>query len=343
MTDAIDLRSDTVTRPTDGMRRAMAAAEVGDDVYSEDPTINALEEEVAARFGREAAMLSPTGIMASQTLLATLCPRGSELICESNSHLVAYEMGAAALVAAVQFRTVDGDAGRLSPAAVERALRPAGPPYTPLGMISVEETTNRGGGAFHGVDTLRGIRAIADDRGVPLHGDGARLFNAIVAGGGDERGYGQVLSAFSFCLSKGLGAPVGSMVVADAEVIEEARLWRRRLGGAMRQAGVLAAAGRYALEHHVERLVDDHANARSLATRLAEAVPGSVDLASVVTNMVYVDTGTVPAGQVVEQAREKGVLIGAMGDRLLRLVTNLDVDDAQVRRAADVLVATLAR
>lgn len=342
MTDVIDLRSDTVTRPTDGMRRAMAAAEVGDDVYGEDPTINALEEEVADRFGREAAMLTPTGIMASQTLLAALCPRGSELICESNAHLVAYEVGAAALIAAVQFRTVDGDAGRLGAAAVEGALRPDGFPYTPLGMISVEETTNRGGGAFHGVDTLREIRTIADARGVPLHGDGARLFNAIVAGGGDERAYGQVLSAFSFCLSKGLGAPVGSVVVADADVIAEARLWRRRLGGAMRQAGVLAAAGRYALEHHVDRLADDHANARALATRLAEAVPGSVDVRSVATNMVYVDTGAVPAAQVVEQARDKGVRVGAMGDHLLRLVTNLEVDAAGTGRAADVLVAALA-
>ncbi len=343
MTDVIDLRSDTITRPTDGMRRAMAAAEVGDDVYGEDPTINALEEEVADRFGRDAAMLTPTGIMASQTLLATLCPRGSELICESNSHLVAYEMGAAALVAAVQFRTVDGESGRLDAAMVEGALRPDGFPYTPLGMISVEETTNRGGGAVHGVDALRDIRAIADDRGVPLHGDGARLFNAIVAGGGDERAYGEALSAFSFCLSKGLGAPVGSMVVADTDVIEEARLWRRRLGGAMRQAGVLAAAGRYALEHHVDRLADDHANARTLATRLAESVPGSVDPASVVTNMVYVDTGTVPARQVVEQARDAGVLLGAMGQRLLRLVTNLEVDAAGTRRAADVLAGVLAR
>jgi threonine aldolase len=163
-----------------------------------------------------------------------------------------------------------------------------------------------------------------------------------VAGGGDERAYGSVLSAFSFCLSKGLGAPVGSVVVADAEVVEEARLWRRRLGGAMRQAGVLAAAGRYALEHHVDRLAQDHAHARLFGTRLAEAVPGSVDPDGVHTNMVYVDTGPLPARQVVEQARDKGVLIGAMGEHLLRVVANLGVDEHGTRQAADTLAAALA-
>ena len=337
----IDLRSDTVTRPGAGMRAAMADAEVGDDVYGEDPTVRRLEEEVADRFGREAAMFTPSGIMATQTLLATLCARGTEVVCESDAHVVAYEVGAAAIVSGVQFRTVDGDAGRLGADRVRAALRPEGFPYTHLGAISVEETTNRGGGAVHGVQELRRLREVADGRGVPLHGDGARIFNAIVAGGGTEREYGEVFSAFSFCLSKGLGAPVGSVVVADAEVVEEARIWRRRLGGAMRQVGVLAAAGRYALEHHVQRLAEDHANARDLAERLADAVPGSVDPASVATNMVYVQTGQRPAAEVVETVGRSGVLIGAMGPHLLRLVTHLDVDSADVQRAGEVLAQVL--
>ncbi len=337
----IDLRSDTVTRPTAAMRAAMADAEVGDDVYGEDPTVRALEQEVADRFGRDAAMLTPSGIMATQTLLATLCPRGAEVVCESDAHVVAYEAGAGAVVAGVQFRTVDGDAGRLDVDRVRDALRPTSFPYTSLGALSVEETTNRGGGAVHGIEVLRHLRAVADERGVPLHGDGARLFNAIVAGGGTEHAYGEVFTAFSFCLSKGLGAPVGSIVVGDAEVVAEARTWRRRLGGGMRQAGILAAAGRHALAYHVERLADDHDNARHLAVRVVEAVPGSVDPAAVATNMVYVDTGAHPAEAVVAAAGREGILVGAMGPHLLRLVTHLDVDRAGVERAAEVLIAAL--
>jgi threonine aldolase len=337
----IDLRSDTVTRPGRDMRAAMAGAEVGDDVYGEDPTVRQLEDEVADRFGRDAAMFTPSGVMATQTILATLCPRGTEVFCEADAHVVAYEAGAASILSGVQFRTIEGDAGRLDVQRVASALRPASFPYTELGAISVEETTNRGGGAIHGVDTLRALRRLADERGVPLHGDGARLFNAIVAGGGSERDYGQVFTAFSFCLSKGLGAPVGSVVVGDDEVVSEARLWRRRLGGAMRQVGILAAAGRYALRHHVERLADDHAHAQLIAGLLADAVPGSVDPATVATNMVYVDTGQRLAAEVVDEVRASGVLVGAMGPHLLRLVTHLDVDEAEVRRAAEVLAPAL--
>jgi threonine aldolase len=337
----IDLRSDTVTRPTPPMRRAMADAEVGDDVYGEDPTARALEEEVATHFGREAAMFTPSGMMATMTLLATLCERGSEVVCESDAHVVAYEAGAGAALAGLQFRTVDGDRGRLDAERVSGALRPAMFPYTPLAAISVEETTNRGGGAIHGLDRLRALRALAHERGVPLHGDGARLFNAIVATGVTPREYGAVLDALSFCLSKGLGAPFGSMVVGDAEVIDEARVWRRRLGGGMRQVGVLAAAGRYALAHHVERLADDHANARRIAERLADDLPGSVDPTEVETNIVYVSTGAHDAASVAAALADDGVLVGAMGPHLLRLVTHLDVTDEDCVRAAELLSAHL--
>jgi threonine aldolase len=341
VTAPIDLRSDTVTRPTAGMLEAMTRAQVGDDVYGEDPTVNALEAEVAGHFGREAALFVPSGIMATQVLLRTLTEPGTEVVLESDAHVVAYEDGAAAVLSQVQFRTVDGDRGRLDAARVRAALRPPGFPYTALGAISVEETTNRGGGAVHGVDALRDLRALADERGVPLHGDGARLWNALVATGADPAEVAATFTAFSVCLSKGLGAPIGSLAVGDAAVIADARAWRRRLGGAMRQVGVLAAAGRYALAHHVDRLADDHANARALAERIAEAVPGSVDPREVETNIVYVSTGSVPAADVVASLAADGVLVGAMGPHLVRLVTHLDVDADACRRGADSLIAAL--
>ena len=337
----IDLRSDTVTRPTDAVRRAMAAADVGDDVYREDPEVEALQEEVADLFGREAALFVPSGIMASLVLLRSLVAPGSEVVCESDAHLVAYEAGAAAINAGVQFRTIDGERGRLDADRVGARLRPATFPYTALGAISVEETTNRGGGAVHGLERLRALRALADERGVPFHGDGARLFNAVVASGVKPREYGAVFSGFSFCLSKGLGAPVGSVVVADADVIDAAREWRRRFGGAMRQVGVLAAAGRYVLANHVERLADDHANARRIAEIVGDAAPGACDPDEVETNIVYVGTGEVAASEVVARLRGEQVMVGSMGEHLLRLVTHLDVDTDGCTRAGDAIARCL--
>jgi threonine aldolase len=338
----VDLRSDTVTRPTPGMRRAIADADVGDDVYGEDPTVRALEERVADLFGREAAVLTPSGVMATQVLLRALTTPGSEVVCESDAHVVAYEAGAAAINAQVQFRTVDGDRGRLDAASVRAALRPAAFPYTEVAAISVEETTNRGGGAIHGLERLRALRAVADERGLALHGDGARIWHALAATGEDPVEVGRTFTAFSVCLSKALGSPVGSLAVGDADVIAVARTWRRRFGGAMRQAGVLAAAGLYALDHHRERLVDDHANARHLARRVAEAVPDAVDLETVETNLVYIRTAGRPAVEVIAALAAQGIRIGAMGEDLLRAVTHLDVDRAGVDRAADALIAELS-
>jgi threonine aldolase len=337
VTDVVDLRSDTVTRPTAAVRRAMADAVVGDDVYGEDPTVRALEEEVAARFGHEAAVFVPSGIMATQVLLRAVTTPGSEVVCESDAHVVAFEAGAAAINAQVQFRTVDGDRGRLPADRVRAALRPDAFPWTEVAAISVEESTNRGGGAVHGLAWLRAVRAVADERGLVLHGDGARLWNALVATGEDPIAVGRCFTALSVCLSKGLGAPVGSLAIGDAAVIAEARRWRRRFGGAMRQVGVLAAAGRYVVAHHVERLAEDHANARLLADVVAAAVPAAVEPAEVTTNIVSVATGSVPAAAVVDALRAEGVLVGAMGPTTLRLVTHLDVDTAGCRRAGEAL------
>ncbi len=303
--------------------------------------MRALEETVAGIFGRDSAMFVPSGVMATQVLLAALCERGTEVICESSAHLAAYEAGATAVIAGIQLRTVDGERGRLDASRVEGALRPSTFPHIQPAAISIEETTNRGGGAIHGLATLADLRAVADMRHIALHGDGARLFNAIVATGAMPEDYGKLFTAFSFCLSKGLGAPVGSVVVADTDLFAVAREWRRRLGGAMRQAGVLAAAGSYALAHNVARLADDHRHARMIADIIAQDAPAAVDPATVATNIVYIDTGRITAQNLIERLRAEGILIGAMGPHLLRAVTHLDVDQDACQRAAQRIAAML--
>jgi threonine aldolase len=337
----VDLRSDTLTKPTPGMRRAMADAEVGDDVYGEDPTVNRLQEEAAERFGRQAALYVPSGVMANLLWTRVLCPTGSEVVIERYGHAVAYEQGAGAAGVGVQYLTIDGDRGRLDADRVRANLRPAHFPYPDVAMIAAEETTNRGGGAIHGLERLQGLRAVADERGAALHLDGARVFNAVVATGNDPREYGAVATGLNFCLSKGLGAPVGSVMVGDADAIEEARLWRRRFGGAMRQVGILAAAGLYALAHHVDRLAEDHANARLIAARLAERVPGSAEPDEVPTNIMFVDTGDRDAMEVAGQIVEAGVWCSPMDTHSIRLVTHLDVTTEQCRAAADVIADIL--
>ncbi|MCV2491351.1 beta-eliminating lyase-related protein [Geodermatophilus sp. YIM 151500] len=332
--DAIDLRSDTVTRPTEGMRRAMAEAEVGDDVYREDPTLNALEERVADLFGHEAALFVPSGTMGNQIGLRLVCRPGQEILGDAECHVLTYEMGAAAAVFGLSSRTVVSDGGRLDADQLIAQVRPHGDWHvTATAAITVENTHNRGGGRVQPLDELRKLWDWTRAHAVDVHLDGARIFNAAVAEGLPLSTYGRLADTASVCLSKGLGAPVGSVLVASAERIAEARLWRKRLGGGMRQAGVLAAACLYALDHHVDRLADDHEHARLLAARLG------VDPATVETNMVVLDD--VPAPVIAEAAKAEGVLVGRAGPRRLRLVTHLDVDKAAVERAADVLAPLL--
>lgn len=343
MPTPIDLRSDTVTRPTPGMRRAMAEAEVGDDVYGEDPTLEALQREVAERFDREAALFTPTGVMANQIALRSLVVPGTEVVLEAGAHIVAYESGAHAQLGGIQFRTVDAPDGRLTGDLVRGALRPPTFPYVRSGLVCVEQTTNRWGGTVYDLATLDGVRKAADEADIAVYADGARIFNAAVASGTPVAEYAARVDALMFCFSKGLGAPVGSIVVGDAALIEEAHHWRHVYGGAMRQAGVLAAAARYALEHHVDRLADDHAHARSIAETITAARPDLVDPGAVQTNMVYVETGDQPAADVVARLRdEDGVLVGAMGPHLLRLVTHLDVGADAARTAAEAIARRLA-
>ncbi|HSV68105.1 MAG TPA: GntG family PLP-dependent aldolase [Mycobacteriales bacterium] len=329
----VDLRSDTVTRPDPAMRRAMAEAEVGDDVYGEDPTINALQAEVAALFGHEAALFVPSGSMGNQIALKLLVPPGAELLCDADAHVVTFELAAAAVHGQVATRTWTSSGGRFDPAAVAAMIRPPSPHIVPTAAVAVEQTHNMAGGAVQPIGALRTLREITGAAGVALHCDGARIWNAHVATGVPLAEYGALFETLSVCLSKGLGAPVGSLLVSSTERVGQARTLRKRLGGGMRQAGVLAAAGRYALAHNLERIAEDHARARTLAGLVG------VDPATVDSNIVTV---TVPsAAAVVASARAEGVLVGALGPRIVRCVTHLDVDDTGIERAGRVLAAAL--
>jgi threonine aldolase len=334
--ELIDLRSDTVTRPTPGMRRAMAEAEVGDDVYGEDPAINALEERVAALLGHEAGLFVPSGTMGNQIGMRLVAEPGQEVLCDADAHVVTYEMGATAAVFGIQTRTVVSGSGRLDADALIAQVRPRGDWHvTSTAAIAVENTHNRGGGLVQPLGALQKLWDWSRGAGVAVHLDGARLFNAHVAAGVDLATYGRMADTASVCLSKGLGAPVGSVLVSSRERIGIGRLWRKRLGGGMRQAGVLAAAGLYALDHHVGRLAEDHEHARLLAKRLG------ADESAVGTNMVVLDD--VPAAMLAEGAKAQGVLVSQVSARRIRLVTHLDVDRAGIERAADVLAGLLER
>ncbi|HVN13892.1 MAG TPA: GntG family PLP-dependent aldolase [Kineosporiaceae bacterium] len=346
----VDLRSDTVTAPTPGMRAAMVSAEVGDDVYGEDPTANALEAYVAELLGHEAGLFCPTGSMANMLGVRTLVPAGSELLCDAQAHVVRAELGGHAVLGQVSTRTWTAQRGRLdAAAALATAVPDAGPYLVSTAAIAVENTHNFGGGTVQPLAELRALRSGSRGMGVAIHLDGARLWNAHVATGVPLADYGALADTVSVCLSKGLGAPIGSVLVGSTERIAGARVWRKRYGGGMRQVGVLAAAGRYALDHHVRRLADDHARARRLADVVASVRPDLVDVGAVETNIVVLDLGRADAPgalpdapAIAAAAREHGVLVSVLGPRILRLVTHLDVDDDACEQAAGVLAKVLA-
>jgi len=330
----VDLRSDTLTRPTEAMRAAMARAEVGDDVYGEDPTVLELEERVAALFGKEASLFTPTGSMANVLAVRTLVGPGQEVLCESSAHIARAELGAHAAYTGLTMRTWTHPRGQVDLHAVDGLFAPdMGPFFVPTAAVSVENTHNFAGGAVLPIEDLRALRSWAEEVGTAIHLDGARIWNAHVATELPLRAYGDVADVLAVCLSKGLGAPVGSLVVGSAEAMAESRVWRKRMGGGMRQVGVLAAAGLHALDHHVERLAHDHAHARLLA----EAV--GVDPAGVDTNIVVFAHPRAP--EFVASAAEQGVLVAAVGPRTVRLVTHLDVSRGDADRAAAVLARLL--
>jgi len=333
MSDWVELRSDTFTKPSRPMRHAMASAEVGDDVFSEDPTVNALQESAAARFGKEAALFVPTGSMGNETAIKVLTSPGDEIVVEEHAHVVLYELGAPATISQVMIKSVPGAAGVMDADDVAAALRAPSALFNHTSLVCMENTHNFGGGTVWPLEDFRAVAKVAHEHDCAVFLDGARIFNASIASGIPVSEYAAEVDALSFCFSKGLGAPIGSMLVGSAEFIAEARKVRRMLGGGMRQVGVLAAAAAYAFDNNIERLAEDHANARHLAEGFAEALPGSVDPATVMTNMVVVDL--LGRNEVVISGAlwDAGVRILPTGASRLRAVTHLDVDRDGIDRA----------
>jgi threonine aldolase len=342
--DIVDLRSDTVTRPSQAMRTAMARADVGDDVYGEDPTVRRLEVRVADLLGHEAGLFVPSGSLGNQLGVRLLVPPGGEILCDRLAHIVRAELGAHSVLGGVTTRTWDAPRGLLRAADVVAMAVPDGGPYlVSTRAVAVENTHNFGGGSIQDLLELRALRSFADETGIALHLDGARLWNAHVASGVGLDEIGSLFETVSVCLSKGLGAPVGSVLVSSAERIAEARVWRKRYGAGMRQVGILAAAGLFALDANLARLADDHENARLLAAAVAQVRPDVVSVANVATNIVVLDLRSGPtASELAERAREQGVLVSVVGPTTARLVTHLDVDRAGIDRASGVLRSLLS-
>jgi len=343
MTQVIDLRSDTVTRPGPDMRKAIAQAEVGDDVLEHDPTVHALEKRVAALLGKEAALFVPSGTMANQIAVRAHAAPGSEIILDRGSHVLNFEAGASPALSGVSFHPLDGVRGILDPDAVARAIRPPVPHCPRTAAVWVENTHNLAGGSVWPQETLEAVAEVAHDAGLPLHLDGARIWNAAVASGSTPAEIARPADSVSVCMSKGLGAPVGSLIAGTGELIRGCWVHRKRMGGGMRQSGLLAAGALYGLDHHYERLAEDHANARLLAERLAAVPTVRVDLEATQTNIVVFDvsdTGHAPTA-LAPRLEEHGVRVVPFGATTLRAVTHLDVTREDVIRAADVIVGVL--
>lgn len=341
---AIDLRSDTVTQPSIGMREAIAHAPVGDDVYGDDPTVNALEERVAALFGKEAGLFTPTGSLANQLAIRMLVAPGEELIAETNSHIVRAELGAAAVFSGITTRTWPAHRGLLKASdALEIARPDSGPYLVSTTAIAVENTHNFGGGTVQPISEIAALRKGADAMGLALHLDGARIWNAHVASGVSFVDYGKYFDTISVCLSKGLGAPVGSVMLSTTERVTKARVWRKRYGAGMRQVGVLAAAGHYALDHNIYRLADDHRRAKEIACAIAAVDSSLIDSATIETNIIGLDLTAMPftATDFAKRCREAGLWISALGPKYARLVTHMDFDDAQCAEVIEILKKTL--
>ncbi|MGL4460919.1 MAG: low-specificity L-threonine aldolase [Planctomycetia bacterium] len=341
LTKRIDLRSDTVTRPSLSMRQAMALAEVGDDVMGEDETVNQLEDVVAKLLGKEAALFAPSGTMTNQIAIRVHTRPGDDLLCEAEAHIHIYEGGGPAMLSGVTCRTIPGRRGLLDVDDFTDKLRPENVHYSRTKLVCLENTHNRGGGSIHSLESVDRICDWAHGNGLATHLDGARLMNAVVATGVSAETYVRGFDTVSLCLSKGLGCPVGSILAGSADFIHEARRVRKVFGGGMRQAGVLAAAGLYALEHNVERLADDHANAQILAKALEETHGFHVLAADVQTNLMWIrfDPALGRAGDLAAQFRNRGVLVGAYSEDKIRMCTHLDVSRGEIEYVAEVIRA----
>jgi len=329
----IDLRSDTITQPDDAMREVMAHAVVGDDVLGDDPTVRELEQRTAALLGKEAAVFVPSGTMANQLAIRSLTRPGDAILLDANAHIYCYEAGAPAALAGVQVSLLDGARGQFTAAQLEAALPPRDDHFAPPSLVCIENTHNRGGGSVWPLEQIESVTVAARGHGLSLHLDGARLWNASAASGVSEAEYASHFDTVSVCFSKGLGAPVGSILAGTADVIAKARFYRKQQGGAMRQVGIIAAAARHALEHNRSRLADDHANGRALANGLAKLPGLEVDAAGVETNMVFIGTGDRDAGALAKRLEELGVRLLDTGPHTLRAVTNLTVSAEEVGQA----------
>jgi threonine aldolase len=335
----IDLRSDTVTRPTAAMRAAMAAAEVGDDVIDIDPTVERLQHRCAEMLGKEAAIYMPSGSMTNQIAIRLHCQPGDEFICETDCHIYNYEQAAFAQLSGIATRTVQGDCGVLHVDQLRELIRPANDHMVRTRLVTLENTHNRGAGRIQPYANVVAICDWAGSHGLRRHLDGARLFNAVVASGIPAADWSGHFETVSVCFSKGLGAPVGSALTGPRELIQLARRHRKVFGGGMRQAGIIAAGALYALEHHIDRLADDHATARILADAVRQCEGLSLEPEQIDTNMVIfrVDPALGTAADIVESLRQRGVLVLATSSTKIRAVTHLDVDEAQVRRAGQII------
>lgn len=328
----IDLRSDTITLPTEEMRKAVFEAEMGDDVYGEDPSVNALQELAAEMMGKEAALLVPSGTMGNQVAILTHCKPGTEVIMEADSHIYYYEAAAASVFAGVQPRPLEGKRGSIPSEMVEWAIRQDDIHLPPTSLICLENTHNRAGGVVVPIDDMRAVHEVATRHSLPVHLDGARIFNASIASGVAVKDYTACVTSVQFCLSKGLGAPVGSILAGPADFIEEARRWRKRLGGGMRQAGVFAAAGIVALKTMVERLAEDHENARLLAEGLASLKGIDFNPEDVDTNIVIVKPTTMSVGQIGTELEKRGILTVVMEPDRIRFATNKEVNRLDIEK-----------
>jgi threonine aldolase len=345
MRDYIDLRSDTVTRPTPGMRKAMAEAEVGDDVFGEDPTVNALQEKLAKILGKEAALFVPSGTMANQLSIKSHTQPGDEVIIEVSSHPYNFEGGAGAALSGIQFNCLKGVRGVLDASQIDEAIRPADHHFPVTRLVCLENTHNRGGGSIYPVEKMAEIYRLTKSKGLLLHLDGARLWNASAATGMKPHEYAQWADSVSVCLSKGLGAPIGSLVSGSESFIHRVHRFRKMFGGGMRQVGIIAAAGIYALDHHFERLKEDHQNAKRLAVGLKEFKGVSIEPKYVETNIVIFDVANtgMTGSQVAEAMKKEGVLIHAFGRTQIRLVTHLDVSSEDIERVLKAFEKALAK
>ncbi len=339
----IDLRSDTVTKPTPGMRAAVQAAEVGDDVVGEDPTVNRLQERVAAILGKEAALYVPSGTMSNQICVKVHTQPGDEMLCESTCHIYNFEAGGPAVLSGVTCRTLEGDYGILDVSQMEGKVRPANDHVVRTRLVALENTHNRGGGRVYPLDKIVAICEWARANGLQRHLDGARLWNAVVATGVAAAEWGRHFDSVSVCFSKGLGAPIGSALAGSREFVARARRIRKLFGGGMRQAGVAAAAAHYALDHHVDRLAEDHRNAQVIARAIADTPGLRLDPPIVETNLIWVevdpDLGT--AADVAAALKQRGILVQVAGPHTVRACTHLDVSAAQAERVADTIHRTI--